>query len=121
MRFGQRFCHCWEHFLNESIGILFRCFVVLCVMVSVSNLFPDNVINPYLVTCDDAFHEVVIRFCLLNESGGDTQAVLLLLNGWNYAETRRMFKSSVKRFGTYRKVFQSLQKFHALLIATCTH
>ena len=46
MRFGQRFCHCWEHFLNESIGILLRRFVVLSVMLSVSNLFPDNVHNP---------------------------------------------------------------------------
>jgi len=78
-------------------------------------------INPYLVTCDDAFHEVLIRFCLLKESGVNRQAVLLLLDGRNDAETRPMFKSSVKRLGTYRKLSQPLQKFHALLIATCTN
>jgi hypothetical protein len=77
-------------------------------------------INPYLVTCDDAFHEVLIRFCLLKESGDNSQAVLHLLGGRNYAETRRMFKSSVKRLSTYCNVSQPLQKFHALLIATRT-
>jgi len=78
-------------------------------------------INPYLITCGDAFHEVLIRFCLVKESGDDRQEALLLLDGRNYAETRRMFKSSVKRLGSYRNVSQPLQKFHALLIATCTN
>jgi hypothetical protein len=73
-------------------------------MVSVSNLLPDNVHKPTSRHLFDAFHEVLIRFCLLKESGGDRQAVLLLLDGRNYAETRRMFKSSAKRLGTYLKV-----------------
>ena len=38
-------------------------------------------INPFLITCEDAFHEVLIHFRLLKEISDDRQAVFLSLNG----------------------------------------
>jgi len=59
-------------------------------------------VNPCLVTCDDAIHEVLIRFCLLKEISGDRRAVL---DCEGFAESRRIFRSSVKMAWHVRRNF----------------
>jgi hypothetical protein len=51
-------------------------------------------VNPRLVICDDAFHEVLILFCLLKEISGDRQAGYLLFDG---EDTRREICSNASR------------------------
>jgi len=38
-------------------------------------------INLFLITCDGAFHKVLIHFCLLKEISDERQGVFLLLDG----------------------------------------
>lgn len=59
-------------------------------------------VNPCLVTCDDAIHEVLIRFCPLKEISGDRRAVL---DCEGFAESRRIFRSSVKMAWHVRRNF----------------
>jgi hypothetical protein len=42
-------------------------------------LFRIISVNPCLVTCDDVFHEIPIRFCLMKKISGDRRAAFLLL------------------------------------------
>jgi hypothetical protein len=56
--------------------------------------------NLYLITCDDAFHEVLIHLCLLKGISDERQGVFLLFDGEdaksNFAEMHYMFKSFIK-------------------------
>jgi hypothetical protein len=78
-------------------------------------------VNPRFVTCDEAFHGVLIRFCLLKGISGERHAVFPVFDGEDTRNEFRIKASQVqilsKLFASYRKIGQPLQKFHARFIA----
>ena len=82
-------------------------------------------VNPYLFTCDDYFHEVLIRLYLLKEINGDRQAVfcsILRTRGTNFAETRHVFRFSVNVAWHVPLLYANLRRnFAYCLSPICTN